>query len=483
MAKYTTKNLSLGFPEAEAEASNMLALYQDYMGIDDALARGKFIITGRKGAGKSAYAVWLNEEAKKSHDLWCKIIKHNDRTLEQIFRMPVDLEIDPIVLFEWIIVYNLIVLITDSDEGRYGDYASKLFEFRKDNAKLLNEGIYDLKELIIRGGFDLKSLRGVILKICGNVEKKLYKADFLSTLHYLKVVLIKALEQENLKSIKYYVIFDDLDVKFKLNSESDKVKLMDLIRTARDYNTLHLLGSHSRVLLLLRDDISSKISGVECDTNKIMESYEHHIEWYNRLDDGDRLRQFINRRIELALKRNNIKIDTDDYWDWLVGTEVEDKPSFKYVLDNTFYLPRDILTVFKDIDSLNFNIPLSTKNINYLLSKYAKSKYKEIRNELAAIWNEAKIDAAFDMLWEMFDYICDGNDISYDELKAIAKVNNLTENDIDVLTEYSLIILIMKEKTPPKIYIKYREKVPARSKTRYHYRLHKVLMLYFNAMQ
>lgn len=481
MAKYTTKNLFLGFPEAEAEAKNMLDLYQDYMGIEDALKRGKFIITGRKGSGKSAYAVWLNEEAKKSREIWCKIIKHNDRTLEQIFRMRTNAGVDSVVLFEWIIVYNLIMLITDSEEGRYGEFASKLYEFRRDNAKLINEGVYNLEELVLRGGFDLKSLRVPILKIFGVAEKKLYKADFFSTLHYLKAILIAAMRQENLREIRYYIIFDDLDVKFKLNNETDKVRLVDLIRTARDYNTSHLLGTESRVLLLLRDDISAKLSGVECDTNKILESYEHHIEWYNRQDDGNRLRQFINRRIELAVRRNNINLEVDDYWEWLVGPIIDDKASFKYVLDNTFYLPRDIITIFQDIADLSMHIPLTEKDIDSLLEKYSKSKIHEIRNELVALWSEPKIDAVMEMLGEMFDLICDGEVITYERLLEIAQEFDISEDDIDILTEYSLII--PKDIASKKLFIKYREKVPTRNKTRYSYGLHKVLMLYYNAMQ
>lgn len=483
MAKYTTRNLFLGLPEAEAEAQNMLNLYQDYMGIETALSHGKFIVTGRKGSGKSAYAVWLNEEAKTSQEIWCKIVKHNDRLLEQVFRIPDAAGFDMVVLFEWIIIYHLIILITDSGEGKYGEYASKLYDFRKDNAKLMNEGMYDLKELINKGGIDLTSLRIPLLKIYGTSEKKLYKADFLSTIHYLKAVLIEALKQENLKHLKYYVIFDDLDVKFKLTSETDKVKLVDLIRTVRDYNTSHLLGTASRVVLLLRDDISAKLSGVECDTNKILESYEHHIDWYTHYDDGNHLRQFINRRIALALEKNRISVNLKDkdYWNWLVGSEIDYKSSFKYILDNTYYLPRDILTIFKEIGARSYSIPISRDKIDFLLEEYAKSKFYEIRNELVVVWNEQKIDTIFEMLGDMFDLICDRNDISYEDLSKLAEDYKLMENDLDILVEYSLII--PRDIHTNKLFIKYREKVPTRKKTRYFYGLHKVLMLYFNAMQ
>ena len=94
--------------------------------------------------------------------------------MEQVFRIPDAAGFDMVVLFEWIIIYHLIILITDSGEGKYGEYASKLYDFRKDNAKLMNEGMYDLKELVNKGGIDLTSLRIPLLKIYGTSEKKLY---------------------------------------------------------------------------------------------------------------------------------------------------------------------------------------------------------------------------------------------------------------------------------------------------------------------
>ena len=74
-----------------------------------------------------------------------------------------------------------------------------------------------------------------------------------------------------------------------------------------------------------------------------------------------------------------------------------------------------------------------------------------------------------------------GNDISYEDLSKLAEDYKLMENDLDILVEYSLII--PRDIHTNKLFIKYREKVPTRKKTRYFYGLHKVLMLYFNAMQ
>ena len=56
---YTTKGLFLGAPEAEAESLNQSAMLLHEVFVQDSnvfedLAHEKFIITGRKGSGKSA---------------------------------------------------------------------------------------------------------------------------------------------------------------------------------------------------------------------------------------------------------------------------------------------------------------------------------------------------------------------------------------------------------------------------------------------
>ena len=87
MKTYSTRGLFLGKPEAEAEKKEMITLFEDYFNIEQAIERGAFIITGRKGAGKSAYAVWLQEKAKNNDNLFCSLVKKNDSILEELINM------------------------------------------------------------------------------------------------------------------------------------------------------------------------------------------------------------------------------------------------------------------------------------------------------------------------------------------------------------------------------------------------------------
>ena len=60
---FTSKGLYLGKTDSESENRDLLDFFHDYAGVFDDINNGRFIITGRKGAGKSAYAVYLQEKS------------------------------------------------------------------------------------------------------------------------------------------------------------------------------------------------------------------------------------------------------------------------------------------------------------------------------------------------------------------------------------------------------------------------------------
>ena len=65
-SKNSTKGFYIGTPEAEGEnfriGQNLKDFYEDYNDITDNIKNGKFIISGRKGTGKSAYVRYITEK-------------------------------------------------------------------------------------------------------------------------------------------------------------------------------------------------------------------------------------------------------------------------------------------------------------------------------------------------------------------------------------------------------------------------------------
>ena len=105
---YTTKGLYIGKPEAEGETTqnrlNLLDFFEDYTHIEDNINRGCFIISGRKGSGKSAYVMWLHEKAKQNDELYTSIVRKNEFDIEAIIQAVPEKELKFEALFEWLIL-------------------------------------------------------------------------------------------------------------------------------------------------------------------------------------------------------------------------------------------------------------------------------------------------------------------------------------------------------------------------------------------
>lgn len=81
---HTTKGLYIGKPEAEAEsASNYLGnFFEDFLDIEGNINNGDFIISGRKGSGKSAYAMWILSRSSEKNQMWSTIVRKNEFDIE-----------------------------------------------------------------------------------------------------------------------------------------------------------------------------------------------------------------------------------------------------------------------------------------------------------------------------------------------------------------------------------------------------------------
>ena len=273
-------------------------------------------------------------------------------------------------------------------------------------------------------------------------------------------------------------MFDDLDVKFKLNRENDRKMLMDLIRIAKRYNTEYLHNSNARILLFVRDDVIDGLEGIEGgDVAKIFSSYEYRINWYvHDLACTDErnilLRKFINKRLAFMFKQKGWKFDELDPWQSFVASLDLGKSSFKYVLDHTFYLPRDIVTIFSNIGKKDFKLPINQSNLYSLIKEYSFVKKKEIVDELVLNFDKKLVDNIFKVLAEL-----SVGQKDYQELMEIFDEYELSHELFETLIEYNLIV---PRGADGHLYFNYREQSAKHFNYKeFEYCLPKVLYMYF----
>lgn len=437
----------LGAPEAEAETLEasrvpLLDVYEDYHGLAPALSAEKFIITGRKGCGKSAFAEYVTAGSKGEPNLFAKFIRKNDFALEEIVQRARDRELHfgASELLRWVILVHVISLFLESEAAKASPKMTLLREFLKKNSGYIEINKSDVIEKIQTDGFNvvIEPLRR-FLRAMGKreIETKSERAPFFKLLPHLQEVVREILSNpvNRSNSNKYILFFDDLDVGYEAANKQSKDFIVELLRTAKAVNGELFNGLGAKVVILLRDDIEADLMAYG-DTAKIFSSYSHRIIWYQDgytraiSEDDLNLKRFINRRIAYSLGQKGHAVNKHDVWSSLVKYDNPGKSTFKHIVNMTLFRPRDLLLFFQPLENGLYYIPLTLGEVEKLARVYSEELCREIENELSFMFNQADVVKIKHFLKALIS-----KKSSYKEAIAAAKQHG-PGYDPDLLLEY-----------------------------------------------
>ncbi|OWP63529.1 hypothetical protein CDA63_08070 [Hymenobacter amundsenii] len=489
---FTTQNFFIGSPEAESTENsqiNLFDVFEDFLGIFPKLAYEKFIITGRKGAGKSAIAesVYM----KKSHDLFCDFIKIRDFDSQQL--MQAKLDADSVIihkqLFEWTILVKLINLLLTNQAIIHSKEAHLLKKFIEKNSGKVGLNSFEITEITNSSSVEIEIeqlKRFIANKFKKDVGIKSSKAPFYKVLPTLRETVIALLKEDKPNENNYMLFFDDLDISFNKNDSNKVENLINLIRLSKDYNIdiFGKMGLNVKLIILLRDDIKNTIVNYNADTAKLFSSYEVPLLWYQQnvyLDDEDKLplKKLINKRIKLNLDNNKIPINSYGPWETLIDYDVNYNSSFKYILDFTFLKPRDIILFFKPLEYNNYRIPLRESDVKKLIKSMTNDIVMELKNELSITYNPTQIEAIFDMLSK----VVLKNRFCLEDVDSVVKANTdiFSMSSKELLTSLYDYSIVGNIDNLDRLFFKYRSNPddPSKVNLAYDFILHKSLMNYF----
>ncbi|MEO1408481.1 MAG: hypothetical protein AAFW73_01300, partial [Bacteroidota bacterium] len=150
----TTRGFYFGAPEAEGEnkdgIQNLVAYFDDYLGILEQLYHERFIFTGRKGVGKSAIAKFIKDKSDRADDSYAQLIPSHEYDLENLIQIG-DLQNElnhEAIFFEWLILVNLIKLIVKNESGKRSEGYEKLKKFIERNSGIVDIDQYQIQEII-----------------------------------------------------------------------------------------------------------------------------------------------------------------------------------------------------------------------------------------------------------------------------------------------------------------------------------------------
>lgn len=469
----TTEGFNIGVAEAEGEANNskitLSEVFEDFLDVIDQINNEKFIVLGRKGSGKSAIGEHICNIASSDANIFAKFIRRTEIDIEQIVQIGINEgeRIEQEMLFKWVILTQILSLIVQNQNLCNVKDMSNLKKFLDKNRGFVNIEKHEIKEIIHERGINVNLeyfKRFYTALFNKKVAIKEEKAAFFKLIPYLEETISKILIKDPENS--YILIFDDLDIGY-YKSETDILTLSELLRIAKYYNN-EFFGRNqlnSKIVVLLRNDIAKHLC-YNADTAKIFASYAIELNWYEEMyrtqEDRLKLKQFINKRIACNFEKNGLEYIKDKPWESFVNEQEfvsfdsmgNTKSSFKYVIEHTFFRPRDLILFFKDIDRYKFPIPISRSNINNLIGRFANQIMLEIQNELTAVFSEKEINITINVLRTYRNK----KHFTYESLRTDLENCGLKDNAYNIIDELFFYSLIGNINNHGDVSFKFREK-------------------------
>lgn len=465
-----TSNFFIGSPEAEAESTmnskvQLDDVFEDFLNVLSKLQNEKFIISGRKGSGKSAIAEKIHSFSKDNAEYFCDFIKKGDIDIEKITQLTSENDnlISQELLIEWIILTKIINQLISNEGISNQKEIQNLKIFLKKNSGFIDIKSNQILEVIQNKGWEINVdyfKRFLSAKFGNRYDIKSGKAPFYKLLPHLKATVKELFLNTQNRDNHYILIFDDLDIGFNSKNENNIKTLLNLLRVIKDYNISFFgkEGISAKIILLLRDDISRFLLNEDADTAKLFSSYELLLNWYQhssvyRNEDELKIKQFINKRIKYNFEFNDFEFNMEKPWESLIANDDSyTHSSFKYVIDHTLIRPRDLILFFKPLSELKLPIPLTKNDVNVLLGKYSVEFVKELRNELAAHYSSKDINIIFDTFNN-----CISDAVTFGYFENELKKNGFTENANELLELLFDLSIIGNTSIQNKTYFKHWE--------------------------
>lgn len=357
----------------------------------------KFLIIGRKGTGKTYLAKYIASQInsfKKNHCRMCdssndfnlqKLIDLNDRNL---------LQGESETFWKWVILLEFSRSILESHKIKSRVPFFKVYKLRKfiksyypDNHSIFKAS--DMKtssslksNLKIKNHFDIQESDDFSV----NYGKKKYYENF----NYIYNLIVNILKSNSYKTIT--LILDDLDCLNSISKLDNSLVdlLTSLINVTRKLN-LELANCNkdckSKIILVLREDILNYMHDYNSNLNKIASDDDYiRLYWLTNNENepyNHPLMQLILSKIR-ASTPNYKGYSNSQLYNQLFRKEIRNKSVLKFLLDNSFGRPRDIIQFLNLVKDQNKNSGWFHPNyFKKCMQQYSNWFYNELRNEIS----------------------------------------------------------------------------------------------------
>lgn len=436
----------------------------------------KFMISGRKGTGKTILAKYYEQEVKNDGGI-TRFVNGNDVLLSHIKEIGNDdLEDKKVASFiKYTVLYEISVLIIENKIDilksadlwnivKYIKTLSKLQKIVNNRRKNGNFSISDFSKeyesnimsTISKGGF-----------VFGSNDKVGKKENYKKNSYY---ALIDNLEEMVLllaKKKQIALIFDDIDEYIEKAYDNDVFYLFlnKFVEIVHEVNEDFCLKTKkkSKVILLMRSDIIDQMQTKSSNINKIVTDSQILLNWIryikNEAPEENMLMDLILTKIKNS--NTNLKEKTNhEIYSMFFPEKVGNTKFISYIFNESHGRPRDIINLLNIIRKSN---PKETKFTEEMFIKaekeYSRCFKDEVKNEMVLFYPSEMITSCFRVVTLIGKTKFRVEDIENVIEKCAGQVHpvNSSKEFVDIMYDAGVIGNFWKKGNLKKYSFKYRE--------------------------
>lgn len=372
---YNFKEVFLGCSDSEKEAERNPKMFRSSFfdpedNISELINGDRFIISGRKGDGKSAYSAQISL-LEDELDL-CAVKKplnnFNNIVFEKLSTYR-NLGGNPYISFwKCVLMIESVKLINDKEPFISNRQFNELVSALQETGLLENEDISRTITKLVETNTSF-SLKSVITM--GNRHEKTKELQGTEEIYLAIRNCIKSLYFQDRK---HFLLIDNLDDILSVDNFEPKV-ITGLIKACDEVNSFFSKSVlHLKIIVFVRSDVLA----VCRDTNfsKILRDSMIELSW--KIDDtsdatSSKLIQLVKKRFESVWGQESSFIDI---WDQIFEPVEASKSSLEYILENIIYRPRDILQLMIEAQKIYcYGTKISENMLQSVLYNFSNSYF------------------------------------------------------------------------------------------------------------
>lgn len=375
----------------EAKQVNFEDLFYDGDGWYDELNEtDKFLVTGRKGTGKSILINYFSKKIKSKKNI--SEIYQTSRVMERKLSIIGNNRIkdeEMGAFWHFILLDFLLKLVLKEVRG-------SLFSRGKELQKTVKELDFGLQNLMVTDKIDASiganSNHGISANIGGVSEetKQFNKIEYYDKIDELQDALFKVIKNSRKN---FYMIFDDLDeLSSKFAGKEYFIKMIKSFLTElKNFNEdLYSYDLSSKVIATLRTDVINQLQIEGSNLAKLTKDSAIEMKWSSPRQKTDPwtvpIAKMVLNKIRVSLPEYKTSNNRELYKLFFEDNTKRklEKTAIDYILQNSFGRPRDIVLFLSDYKKMfPEDNRFGYRKLTQSLGEFSKDFYNELQNEMS----------------------------------------------------------------------------------------------------